>query len=307
MKLLALLLPMAVFGQLVTIQDNLTSPVNGRAFVGTVLIAPPAARSGGSTGIVPVEQTVNVVNGVFRVNLLPNTLMTPTGTSYRVTYRTSDGRQSWSEYWVVPEALAPIEVADVRVNVAPAPGVSVSLSQISATGTGCVQVVNGVTTVAPCPTGTAAPTQFVKSFSLATVLTIPQSEHSLPTAPYLVWCVDEVGDPVEPDLVKVTTAGLVEVRFLLAQAGACTVQTAPSYYEVGLGALAAVAIPASDHLMGKITGVVCYGTDDVVVAADVSMTPVLLEQAGSFLSSFDISVAFAEPQSGRCAVLGGGA
>ena len=72
---------------------------------------------------------VAIVEGILAVDLTPNEGATPTGTSYRVDYTLANGNQ-FTEVWIVPQSVAPVTVASVRVGLPPTAGSTVSLSQV---------------------------------------------------------------------------------------------------------------------------------------------------------------------------------
>lgn len=82
---------------------------------------------------------VQIVNGLVSFSLEANDTAQPAGTSYRVSYRMSDGRQ-WLETWLVPTPggsacpASPCKVHQLRVTVPPTPAVQIKLTQIPQDG-----------------------------------------------------------------------------------------------------------------------------------------------------------------------------
>ena len=72
----------------------------------------------------------SIVNGVLSIDLTPNEGATPTGLSYRVEYTLDNGNR-FTEIWVVPVSVSSLTVSDVRVAFPPAPGATVSQSQVA--------------------------------------------------------------------------------------------------------------------------------------------------------------------------------
>ena len=105
-----------VFGQplLTTIQDVLYK-ADGTRFDGLLMISWNSFESANQSNIVRQTMTVKVVNGNFRVQLVPTTDSNPP-TYYSVKYN-SDGRVQFEETWVVGSSTTPLRVRDVRASV----------------------------------------------------------------------------------------------------------------------------------------------------------------------------------------------
>jgi hypothetical protein len=105
-----------VLGQplLTTIQDVLYK-ADGTRFDGLLMISWNSFESANQSNIVQQTMTVNVVNGNFRVQLVPTTDSNPP-TYYSVKYN-SDGRVQFEETWVVGSSTTPLRVRDVRASV----------------------------------------------------------------------------------------------------------------------------------------------------------------------------------------------
>lgn len=107
-----------------TLQNGDGTPASGR-----VVIAWPSFRIG-TCQVIAGQMTVPVTDGNLSVELFPNELATPEGTSYRVTYYLRSGRIS-TEYWVVPASPTPVPLALVRSASVPVPTVQFSMAQVT--------------------------------------------------------------------------------------------------------------------------------------------------------------------------------
>jgi hypothetical protein len=109
-----LILPAGAAAQpaLTTIEDILYK-ADGTRFSGTVYISWISFQGGDSSQIATAEVTLPVVNGVFRVRLVPTTTASP-GANYSVRYN-SRGRMQFQETWAVPPSTVPLRIRDVRI------------------------------------------------------------------------------------------------------------------------------------------------------------------------------------------------
>lgn len=98
---------------LTTIQDVLYK-ADGTRFNGMLSIAWTGFQSGDSSSIPTQQVEIDVVNGAFKVHLVPTTSASA-GANYTVTY-TSQGKYQFAEVWAVPLSSAPLRVRDVRVS-----------------------------------------------------------------------------------------------------------------------------------------------------------------------------------------------
>lgn len=141
MKKLIVMLALAAFAagaQTKTpIRDTLLFP-NGAPFNGVVTLEWSAFRVAGRT-VVGGKIDVPVKNGVIRMELEPNDAAQPAGTSYKAFYAMSG--KPYTEYWVVPTSATPVSVAQIRTDVVPAPGLLISLGQLSTAGATPGQVI----------------------------------------------------------------------------------------------------------------------------------------------------------------------
>lgn len=99
--------------QLTTIQDDLYQ-ADGTRFAGTLLIEWKSFSAAGTSTVVTQSVTVQVVNGILRVQLVPTTTAA-TAAYYQVRYTSKNGVQSF-ERWAVPPSSAPVRVRDIRIS-----------------------------------------------------------------------------------------------------------------------------------------------------------------------------------------------
>ena len=98
---------------LVTIQDILYK-ADGTRFNGTLNIAWNNFQAGDASVVATQAVTVQVVNGVLKVQLVPTTNASA-GANYQVNY-SSQGKFQFTETWAVPPSTLPLRVRDVRVS-----------------------------------------------------------------------------------------------------------------------------------------------------------------------------------------------
>ena len=110
---------------LTTIQDTLYR-ADGTRFSGTMFIRWNSFQAGNTSNIATANLTLQIVNGVLNVKLVPTTTATP-GAQYSITYN-SQGRTQFTETWAVPPSSLTLRVRDVRLSqgtvVGPAPIIS---------------------------------------------------------------------------------------------------------------------------------------------------------------------------------------
>jgi hypothetical protein len=104
---------------LTTIQDVLYK-ADGTRFNGAAAITWKSFEAADSSAITMHSITVKIVDGQFRVQLVPNANSTPQ-TYYAVRF-TSDGKIQFDETWSVPNSVKTLRLRDVRVAVPLAPG-----------------------------------------------------------------------------------------------------------------------------------------------------------------------------------------
>jgi len=104
---------------LTQIQDVLYR-ADGVPFTGAVTITWRSFVASDTTSIPANVLTVQVTDGVLRLQLVPTTNASA-GAYYTVRY-TVDGRTQFSETWAVPPSAAPVGLKDIRVATAPGGG-----------------------------------------------------------------------------------------------------------------------------------------------------------------------------------------
>jgi hypothetical protein len=97
---------------LTLIQDVLYK-ADGSRFNGIVSISWSSFEASDQSQIATQITTVKVIDGNFRVQLVPTTNATPAG-NYTATYN-SDGRIQFTETWAVPPSAQALRIRDVRV------------------------------------------------------------------------------------------------------------------------------------------------------------------------------------------------
>lgn len=106
---------------LTTVQDVLYK-ADGTRFNGTLYITWTNFQSGDAS-MVPVQGlTIPVVNGAFKVDLIPTTTASP-GANYTVVY-SSQGKYQFTEKWAVPPSTLPVRVRDIRIATGTQVGIS---------------------------------------------------------------------------------------------------------------------------------------------------------------------------------------
>lgn len=146
---------------------------------------------------------------------------------------------------------------------------------------------------------------YTKTFTSTTSLSIPSSEHGFSTANLLVTCQDGSGGSIEPNQVTIATNGDITITFVVAQAGSCEVGGSSTSYSKSITNASSVSIPASEHQLRTITGAICLDASNFVIQTGaVTFTPAVLAVGGSMSASYDVTIAFAIGQTGRCALLG---
>ena len=98
---------------LTTVQDILYK-ADGTRFNGALFITWSNFQTGDDATVATQGVTVQVVNGVLKVQLAPTTTASA-GASYTVQY-SSQGKFQFSESWAVPPSSKPLRVSEVRVS-----------------------------------------------------------------------------------------------------------------------------------------------------------------------------------------------
>ena len=118
---------------LTSIQDILYK-ADGTRFNGTVTIAWSNFQGGDGTAVATQSLTVQVVNGIFRVQLVPTT--SSPGANYTAVY-SSQGKYQFTETWAVPQSTTTLRIRDIRVGtgtVIGSPGASTTVLISDVTG-----------------------------------------------------------------------------------------------------------------------------------------------------------------------------
>lgn len=98
---------------LTTIQDILYR-ADGTRFSGTMFITYSSFQAGDTSNIATANLTMQIVNGVLSVKLVPTTTASA-GAQYNVTYN-SNGVNQFTQVWAVPPSTVPLRVRDVLVS-----------------------------------------------------------------------------------------------------------------------------------------------------------------------------------------------
>lgn len=113
---------------LTTIQDTLYK-ADGTPFNGFLVISWNSFQADNQANVVAQSITVKVVDGFFRVQLVPTADANPLS-SYTVTYN-SDGKVQFQETWVVSTSSTPVTIASVRTSTTSVPS-NTSTTQVQA-------------------------------------------------------------------------------------------------------------------------------------------------------------------------------
>ena len=122
-------IPLLAAPRLTTIQDSIYK-ADGTRFNGTAVISWVPFDTSDNSKIGLQSLTVQITNGAFRVQLVPNSDATPVN-YYTVQY-SSDGKQQFTETWSVPPSTTPLHIKDVQVTISTG-------STTGSTGGGVVQ------------------------------------------------------------------------------------------------------------------------------------------------------------------------
>jgi hypothetical protein len=98
---------------LTTIQDILYR-ADGTRFTGTMFITYDAFQAGDTSNIATANLTLQIVNGVLNVQLVPTTTASA-GAQYNVTYN-SQGINQFTQVWAVPPSTVTLRIRDVLVS-----------------------------------------------------------------------------------------------------------------------------------------------------------------------------------------------
>lgn len=109
---LCAVLSLAAAPALTTIQDTIYK-ADGSKFSGTAVISWNTFDANDSSHIGMQSLTIQIVNGILHVQLVPNSNATPAN-NYTVQY-SSDGKQQYVETWSVPPSTTPLRISQVSV------------------------------------------------------------------------------------------------------------------------------------------------------------------------------------------------
>lgn len=215
---------------------------------------------------VPSTLTYVVVNGVVNLTLQPNDAATPAGTSYSVQYQCAKDQTPPPEIWVVPSG-GPFPIRAVRAAVVPSPALMFSPAQLTNGGATPGQYLqwNGQSWIGEAP---AAGGDLAGSLAGATVVAV-QGEAISSTAPS-------------------------DGQVMRWNAAAAQWEPIKIRYTVSLTGATSVTIPGSTHQLG---------TQDITVTCfDNSSTPQPVEPDRWIVDAgtFDVTINFSMPQTGRC-------
>lgn len=104
--------PLLAAPKLTTIQDSIYR-ADGSRFNGNAVISWIPFDTSDNSKIGLQSLTVQITNGAFRVQLVPNADAIPAN-YYTVRY-SSDGKQQFTESWSVPSSNTPLRIKDVRI------------------------------------------------------------------------------------------------------------------------------------------------------------------------------------------------
>lgn len=113
-----------------TVGDTLHDP-SGLPLSGHLVVTNQTAFVSADGFQIPAgnQITVNVTNGSFSVQLVPNVGASPSGTSYSVSYYLPNRRTT--ETWIVPQTPNPANLANVRVLAPPVPSTQLAITQVN--------------------------------------------------------------------------------------------------------------------------------------------------------------------------------
>lgn len=214
LHILQLIAVAANLGYAVTVADTLRYP-DGTLVNGNLVIELTTGTNTSSITYAGFRKVVPVTSGVMSVDLAANTSLQPSGTYYRVTYRTNQlGGTASIEYWNVPTG-GPYTVRDVRWK-------------------------------------DRSPTGYVTSMS-GTSWVVPASVHGIRTRNMTVRCEDASGNLIEcaPTINNLWT---VRVTYPVAQTGRLILNAVSAWsaqnYQKSITSVTTSTIPYSEHGLG---------------------------------------------------------
>ena len=88
----------------------------------------------GGSELAPTKYSSMLTGGSYSFQLVPNDVITPSGTYYSATFGQCDTGESWTEVWVVPTSATPLTISAVRASVPTSPSMAVSPAQLTSGG-----------------------------------------------------------------------------------------------------------------------------------------------------------------------------
>ena len=118
---------------LATTVSGTVTDAQGNNLTGTAVVSWPSFIEPGGELVVAGSVRVAITDGALSVAIAPNVGSTPSGTSYAVRIKSSNGTFATNDTWVVPNAST-ATIADVRTSSPPTPSAFISLTAISTAG-----------------------------------------------------------------------------------------------------------------------------------------------------------------------------
>ncbi len=229
------------------------TPLNGYLIVKTAT----AFTSPDGFAVAAGTQTrVNVSNGAFSVQLIPNVGASPAGSSYQVQYFVA--AQNVTEVWIIPQTPNPAKLADVRAVALPLPITQLPIAQVTppssctssqflkwmGTGWGCGQggTVASVQLAMP-PEFTVTGSPVTSSGTMAVTKTAQ--------LPNLVFAGPSSGSAEKPAFRSLVAADLPAN---IAQTGACPANSFVTMVNAGAPTCASPAPATLDQLTDPAGG-----------------------------------------------------
>jgi hypothetical protein len=146
---------------------------------------------------------------------------------------------------------------------------------------------------------------FEQSFTSTTSVSILQTDYEYPGGNIVVSCLNTsyVLIPCGSIIVNLSNYN-VTVGFVTPQSGFVRIFGGLGItYSKIFSSATTLSIPASEHQLINPLSIACYdAAGSAIEYGDVAFTPALIESGGTAQRTFDISLSFATPQSGRCVI-----
>lgn len=216
MRKLLLLLAIPAFGQLTLVEHTVSnpykSPFDGANYTGTIELSTNCRMTRGGQPYASGKKTfcmgvtgsacdVSTAAGVISVQLVPVDAGTlPTGCSYVASHVPRKG-SSFTDAWV-PTAATPTTIDLIRTSLPPSPSAVFNLSQLRASGTGCLQIVNGQPTLTGLPCASANQVAMDTTTGHTTdCVTRTAIQHGFSSGGLVAWAIDEgTGEVLKPSV-----------------------------------------------------------------------------------------------------------